>query len=335
MQPFVVGSLLFITTIAASAADATRSTATPPDHELAQEHSIDQFVRARLHSLNISPAPICSDEVFLRRVYLDTIGTLPTPLEARGFLNDNDPHKRADLIDRLLERREFADYWSMKWGDLLRVKAEFPINLWPNAVQAYHRWIRSSLEQNMPYDQFVREMLTSSGSNFRVPQVNFYRAMQDREPRRRSRRAVALTFMGARSRKLARGTTGGHGGILFPARITSRPASGKRRSSSRSRCGDTGRRVGCLFPMVPQLPGRPDQDPREVFADWLDASRKSLVRPQYRQPHLVLAAGTRNHPRAGRISAGQSAEQSGAAGVPGTGIGQARLRSKAHLPVDL
>ena len=72
-----------------------------------------------------------------------------------------------------MEREEYVDYWTMKWCDLLRVKSEFPINLWPNAVQAYHRWIRTCVKENMPYDRFVREMLTASGSNFRKPQVNF------------------------------------------------------------------------------------------------------------------------------------------------------------------
>ena len=76
----------------------------------------------------------------------------------------------------------------MKWSDLLRVKAEFPINLWPNAAQAYHRWIRTCIKENMPYDQFVRELLTSSGSNFRVPPVNFYRAMQSQRAAGASRR---------------------------------------------------------------------------------------------------------------------------------------------------
>ena len=104
------------------------------------------------------------------------------------------------MIDRLLERDEFADYWAMKWSDLLRIKAEFPINLWPNAAQAYHRWIRTSIKENLPYDQFVRQMLTSSGSNFRVPPVNFYRAMQNREPAGIAQ-TVALTFMGTRADK--------------------------------------------------------------------------------------------------------------------------------------
>ena len=97
-------------------------------------------------------------------------------------MQDSDPDKRRKLIDRLLERHEFADYWAMKWCDLLRVKSEFPIKLWPNAVQAYHRWIHTAIKENMPYDRFVRAMLTGSGSNFRDPQVNFYRAVQSREP---------------------------------------------------------------------------------------------------------------------------------------------------------
>ena len=139
-------------------------------------NEIDNLVLASLKKKQIAPANLCSDEVFIRRVYLDVIGTLPDASKVRGFLSDKSPDKRAVLIDSLLKREEFADYWSLKWCDLLRVKAEFPINLWPNAVQAYHRWIHDAIESNMPYDEFARQLLTSSGSNFRVPQVNFYRA---------------------------------------------------------------------------------------------------------------------------------------------------------------
>ena len=144
---------------------------------------IDELVFAKWKQLGIQPANQCSEAVFLRRVYLDVLGTLPTVQEARAFLNDKSPDKRKKLIDALLERPEFADFWAMKWSDLLRVKAEFPINLWPNAAQAYHRWIRNSIKSNLPYDKFVRELLTSSGSNFRVPQVNFYRALQSKDPK--------------------------------------------------------------------------------------------------------------------------------------------------------
>ena len=142
---------------------------------------------------------LCSDAVFVRRVYLDVIGTLPTAKEAREFIQDPDTkNKRRRLIDRLLERDEFAEYWAMKWGDILRIKAEFPVNLWPNAAQAYHRWVRASIAENKPYDKFARELLTSSGSNFRVGPVNFYRAIQNRTPEGIAT-AVALTFMGARA----------------------------------------------------------------------------------------------------------------------------------------
>ena len=159
---------------------------------------IDEPILAKLRSLGIQPAPPCSDSVFVRRVYLDVIGTLPTAKEVIQFLQDDRPDKRSVLIDELLQPDEFADYWSLRWCDLLRVKSEFPINLWPNAAQAYHRWVRAGIKANMPYDEFVREILTSSGSNFRVPQVNFYRAIQGTEPETVAD-AVALTFMGSRT----------------------------------------------------------------------------------------------------------------------------------------
>ncbi|MHB1033646.1 MAG: DUF1553 domain-containing protein [Pirellulales bacterium] len=157
---------------------------------------LDEIVFARLASLNIQPV-LSSDAAFVRRVYLDVIGTLPTAEEARRFIEDQGANKRRLLIDRLLERDEFADYWAMRWGDVLRIKAEFPVNLWPNAAQAYHRWVRASIAANKPYDQFARELLTSSGSNFRVGPVNFYRAVQNRTPEGIAG-AVALTFMGSR-----------------------------------------------------------------------------------------------------------------------------------------
>lgn len=161
-------------------------------------NAVDHVVFPHLQKLHIIPSRPCSDAVFLRRAYLDAIGTLPTLEESRDFLTDGKPGKRRRLIDLLLERDEFADYWAMKWSNLLRVKSEFPINLWPNAVQAYHRWIRTSIRDNKPYDQFVREMLTANGSNFRVPPVNFWRAVQGQEPETLAR-AVALAFMGVRA----------------------------------------------------------------------------------------------------------------------------------------
>ncbi len=160
------------------------------------ETKIDKIVGKQLSKLGITPV-LCSDEVFVRRAFLDVIGTLPTAKEAREFIQDPSKNKRIALVDRLLERPEYADYWAMKWCDILRVKAEFPVNLWPNAAQAYHHWVKVSIRDNKPYDQFVREMLTADGSNFRVGPVNFYRAMQNRTPEGIAA-TVALTFMGTR-----------------------------------------------------------------------------------------------------------------------------------------
>ena len=232
MRSLAVVLILMVATAVPGRTEAGSPTsAFESDADPTAQGRIDELVFGRLKQLGITPARVCSDGVFVRRVYLDVIGTLPTAEEARQFLQDPDPDKRRKLIDRLLERDEFADYWAMKWCDLLRVKAEFPINLWPNAVQAYHRWIRTCIKENMPYDRFVREMLTASGSNFRVPQVNFYRAVQSREPQAIAQ-AVALTFMGVRAEKLAERAAGRAWRPSSRRSATSPPPNGRRRSSS-------------------------------------------------------------------------------------------------------
>lgn len=228
---------------------------------------IDGFVLETLRGRGIEPAHLSSDAVFVRRVYLDVIGTLPTPADVKTFLNDSHPDKRAALIDRLLEREEFAEYWALKWCDLLRVKSEFPINLWPNAVQAYHHWIRDALRQNMPYDQFVRELLTSSGSNFRVPPVNFYRAIQGQEPETIAS-AVSLTFMGTRFENWSERQQ-----TEF-ARFFSRVAY-KNTSEWKEEIVYLDPVVEssftAVFPDGSTAEVAPDADPRVVFANWLIA----------------------------------------------------------------
>ena len=235
----------------------------------ARQSTIDDFIRATLTPLRIAPAPLSSDAVFLRRAYVDTIGTLPTPQEARAFLTDRAPNKRAVLIDGLLEREEFADYWAMKWSDLLRVKSEFPINLWPNAVQAYHHWIRQALRSNLPYDQFARALLTASGSNFRVPPVNFYRAVQSREPTALAQ-AVALTFMGTRAERWPADRLTGMAG--FFSRVGYKSTAEWKEEIVYFDPDKAGVSAGPPVVAFPDgTPARiaPDQDPREVFADWL------------------------------------------------------------------
>ncbi len=235
------------------------------------EGKIDELVFAKLKELEIEPAKLCSDAVFLRRAYLDAIGTLPTAEEARSFLESENPEKRVALIDRLLERPEFADYWAMKWGDLLRVKAEFPINLWPYAAQAYHRWIRTSLADNMPYDQFVRELLTSCGSNFRTPQVNFYRALQSKEPTAIAK-VVALTFMGVRTKKWPEERL--EGMAVFFSQVGFKPTGEWKEEiivfdPRKGRASPDGGPLVGVFPDGTKVELPEGKDPREVFADWL------------------------------------------------------------------
>ena len=235
-------------------------TANPP------ARSIDTLTQSAWQSAGIQPARVCSDEVFVRRVYLDVIGTLPTANEALAFLEDQNPDKRNLLIDRLLDRDEFADYWAMKWCELLRVKSEFPINLWPNAVQAYHRWIRICIKQNMPYDQFVREMLTASGSNIRKPQVNFYRAVQSKDSRTLAQ-AAALTFMGMRlenePEEIQTRTA------EFFSRVGYKTTSEWKEEVVFFNLAGTASAAALVFPDGTTIRPEPQQDPRALFADWL------------------------------------------------------------------
>ncbi len=132
---------------------------------------IDELVLAQLERLNLPPSPPASDEEFLRRVYLDTIGTLPTAEEARTFFSDTSPDKRNTLIESLLERPEFVDYWTYKWSDLLLVNSE---KLNPSAMWAYYRWIRQQVAQNTPWDEFVRSIITAKGRTLENGAANFF-----------------------------------------------------------------------------------------------------------------------------------------------------------------
>ena len=235
---------------------------------LTAQNPVDQLVFARLRQLGLQPARVCSDAVFVRRAYLDIIGTLPQGFEARQFLIDPSLNKRRLLIDRLLARDEFADYWAMKWSDLLRVKAEFPINLWPNAAQAYHHWLRAALKDNMPYDRFVRDLLTSSGSNFRVPPVNFYRAVQNKDPQAIAK-TVALTFMGARAEKWPAAQLSGMA-AFFSEIGYKHTAEWKEEIVLRDFAKTTNALLqSAAFPDGAPVRLSSERDPREVFADWL------------------------------------------------------------------
>lgn len=163
-----------------------------PWPELTVKNYIDEHVFGKLKSLRAVPAPLCSDRVFLRRAYLDVLGLLPTAEEARAFLGDDDPYKREVLIDELLERPEFADWWALKWSDLLRNEEKV---LDRKGVRDFHQWIRRHIEQDRPLNELVHELISARGSTYVVPAANYYRAHRDPVTRAES---AAQVFLGTR-----------------------------------------------------------------------------------------------------------------------------------------
>ncbi len=142
----------------------------------AEANFIDQHIHAKLKQLNLQPSSLADDASFLRRTYLDIIGTLPSPAEARSFLKDASAARRIDLVDRLLKRSEYADYWGLKWSDLLRVNR---LELGRKNAHLYYQWIRDSFLQNKPLDRFAHELITAEGPIREQPAGLFYKVVSD------------------------------------------------------------------------------------------------------------------------------------------------------------
>ncbi|MCI0455747.1 MAG: DUF1549 domain-containing protein, partial [Gemmataceae bacterium] len=157
-----------------------------------ENNYIDQHVFAKLKVLTIEPSCLCTDEEFIRRAFLDLCALPPTPDEVRAFLADRRPDKRAKLVDALLSRPEFADFWTMKWMDVLRGSRK---TLQLEGVQAYRGWLRGHLEKNTPFDRVVRELLTASGNTYEVGPANFFRVTRDPQE---LAEATAQLFCGVR-----------------------------------------------------------------------------------------------------------------------------------------
>ena len=153
---------------------------------------IDSHVWDKLERLGVNSSDLTSDAAFLRRVFLDTIGTLPTEAETRAFLNDNSKDKRSRLIDRLLEREEYADYWAMRWADILRVDRAIVTS---RGAVAMTRWLRRQFRDNTPYDQFTRQVITAKGTTTSESPAAFYQVHKDPEMLSRS---ISQVFLGVR-----------------------------------------------------------------------------------------------------------------------------------------
>jgi hypothetical protein len=141
-----------------------------------ENNYVDRLVFSKLKMLSILPSELCTDQQFVRRVHLDVCGVLPTSEETQAFLASKDKDKRAKLIDRLLERPEYADFWTLKWSDVLRSNRK-TIQL--KGTHVYQHWLRERIARNTPFDEMVRELLTAEGSTFANPPANYYRVARD------------------------------------------------------------------------------------------------------------------------------------------------------------
>ena len=238
---------------------------------------IDELVNAKLKQLQYLPADTCSDEEFLRRVSLDLLGILPTVDEATAFLADESKRKRERLIDALLDRDEYAKFWALKWGDLLKMTSKL---VGDEGVYKYHRWVEKSLHENMPYDEFAKQLLTGTGSTLANPPANFYRTSADMNE---CVETISQVFLGARlqcakchNHPFERWTQDNYYGLgAFFNRV-------QRRSTSRpgemfvytSFSGEvtqprTGQAMTPWLPQIGSIDSPDDTDRRLAFADWL------------------------------------------------------------------
>ena len=153
---------------------------------------VDEYVFARQRELQLLPTTLAPDGVFLRRVYLDAIGVLPTAEESRSFLDSPDPGKRAKLIDELLNRDEFAAFWALKWADLMRGS---DVTISNRGVHSFHRYLVQTFREDRPFNEFARETLTSLGNTLHKPAANFYRVARTPDE---AAEAMAQLFLGLR-----------------------------------------------------------------------------------------------------------------------------------------
>jgi hypothetical protein len=160
--------------------------------DVPQDNVIDRAVFNKLNRMRISPSAVCTDREFIRRVYLDVLGVLPTREEVNAFLKAPVATRRDHVIDGLLERPEFFDFWALKFADVLRSNGRL---IQTKGAYVFHRWIRECLERNLPMDQFVRALLTSDGSTFKSPATNYYRISRDPES---AVETTAQLFLGVR-----------------------------------------------------------------------------------------------------------------------------------------
>ncbi|HWB00742.1 MAG TPA: DUF1549 domain-containing protein, partial [Pirellulales bacterium] len=242
-----------------------------------ESNFVDKHVFAKLKLLKILPSDLSSDEEFVRRVYLDVIGLLPTIDETEAFLSDKNPQKRAKLIDTLLERPEYAELWAQRWADLLRLRTA---KMTAAGVNKFHDWLVRAVATNMPYDQFARALLTADGHTYLNPPANYYRAAADMMD---CTETTSQLFLGVRiqcakchNHPFERWTQDNYYGIgAFFNRVARKKTANKDEMIVWvSRSGEvtqprTGKQMQPWLPLTGDAKIAADTDRRQALADWL------------------------------------------------------------------
>ncbi|MFM7055495.1 MAG: DUF1549 domain-containing protein, partial [Planctomycetota bacterium] len=156
-------------------------------------NEIDNHVFARWQALHLLPSELCSDETFLRRVYLDLIGLLPSAAEREAFLSDTNPERRTALVDQLMQRPDFTDLWVMRWAELLQIRSANGVS--PKGLLLYDRWLRERVHAGVTIDRIVRELLPATGGTFENPAAGYYQT--ETTPQLLAEN-VAQSFLGTR-----------------------------------------------------------------------------------------------------------------------------------------
>ncbi len=253
-----------------------------------ENNYVDTETFNKLKLLTIAPSDLCTDNEFIRRVYLDTIGRMPTPAETTAFMGSSEPTKRSKLIDQVVTMPEFADFWSLKWADVLRSNRKTIQLKGSSGMQA---WLRDQFQRNVPFDATVKELLTSTGSTYSNPPANFYRIAK--EPTALAE-ATAQLFLGVRmqcakchNHPFERWSQDDYYGLsaVF-ARVKTRGTTNLSDKAPKpnelgevvfvERAGEvtqprTGQKMNPRFPGSGEAKLEPGADRRAAFADWLTA----------------------------------------------------------------
>jgi len=254
---------------------------------------VDKATATKWRELNITPSELCSDEVFVRRVYLDVCGTLPNPADVTAFLASKDPKKRDKLVDSLLETPEYAYFFANKWADILRVKRRNQADR-AYGTFAFHTWIRESIATDKSYDEFARDIVCAIGDESKSPTTVWYKEVKTPE---NFVDDVSQVFLGQRLacanchhhpyEKWSQDDYWGFAAffarvgtktVQIPGRIQQNNQQNQRQILFVKTSGNVqNKRTGQTAPMKPldgeaMNPGT-DEDPRQKFADWMTSAK--------------------------------------------------------------